>query len=61
MQKLLEVSIVARRLNCSCSTIIRMIEDPDNPLKGVRLTSRTIRVIEDTIEDVLRNNLVDNE
>lgn len=61
MGKLLEVSVVARRLNCSSDTVIRMIGDPRNPLKGVRLNKRALRVLEDTIDDLLRQRIIEKD
>ena len=52
--KLLEISTVARRLAVSESTIRRMLTDPFNPLKGVRVHRGAIRVLEHSIEDLIQ-------
>ena len=53
--KLLEVSIVAQRLSVSSRTVLRMIENPAVPLKGVRLNKKCIRVIESTIAETVQS------
>ena len=53
-ERLLEISVVAKRLNCSYSTVRRMIDDPDSRLKAVRLRQRTIRIVESSVDDLLR-------
>jgi len=48
-EKFLEVSTVARMLNVSTRTIERMIRDPNNPMAGIRLNRRCIRVLKSSI------------
>ena len=60
-ERLLEITVVAKRLNCSYNTVRSMLEDPDNPLKGVKISKKSIRVIESSIDDLLRDRLMDGE
>jgi predicted DNA-binding transcriptional regulator AlpA len=53
-EKLLEVSIVAQRLSVSSKTVLRMIHDQDNPLRGVRLNRKCIRVVESSISLIIK-------
>lgn len=48
--KLLEVSIVAKRLCVSSDTVRRMIKDEGSPLKGVRIGKKCFRVFESSVE-----------
>ena len=52
-EKLLEVSVVAIRLSVSPRTVLRMVSDPGNPLKGVRLSKKCVRIIEESISKVI--------
>lgn len=61
MCKLVEVSIVARRLSVSERTVIRMLSNPDVPLRGVRLNRRAIRVLESTILPTIEKRLIEQE
>ena len=60
-ERLLEVSVVARRLACSSNTVIRMLVDPENPLKGVRLNKCTIRVFESSLIELLDKRTISSE
>lgn len=57
--RLISTQKAATRLDVSENTIRRMIEDPDNPLKGCRLFRSVIRVIEDSIEDAIKSGMED--
>lgn len=52
-EKLLEVSVVARRLTVSVDTVRRMIKDENSPLKGVRIGKKCFRIFESTVETIL--------
>lgn len=57
-ERLIEVSIVAKRFSVSEKTIIRMLSNPEVPLQGVRLNKRCIRVIESTIEPTIKARII---
>ena len=60
-ERLLEVSVVARRLACSSNTVIKMLADPKNPLKGVRLNRCTIRVFESSLIELLDKRTIEKQ
>lgn len=51
--RLVEVSIVARRLGVSSDTVRRALADPGNPLRGVRLHRGCVRVWESSVADLI--------
>lgn len=53
-EKYLEVSIVAKRFSVSERTVMRMLNDPKHPLKGIRISSRCIRVAESSVFETLK-------
>jgi DeoR/GlpR family transcriptional regulator of sugar metabolism len=55
--KLIEINKAAHRLAVSESTVRRMLRDPESPLRAVRVYKGALRVLEDSIDDVLRLNL----
>lgn len=53
IEKLLEVSVTAKRLKVSDRTVLRMIADPENPLKGIRVNKKCIRIFESSLAVVM--------
>jgi excisionase family DNA binding protein len=49
MGKLLEVAVVAKRLNVCDDTVRNLIGDPRNALVYVRVGKRAIRICEDSL------------
>lgn len=56
--KLLEVSVVAKRLGVCDMTVYRMIHSDDNPLVGVRLHRKCIRVLESTVKAAIEQSII---
>ena len=54
-EKLLEVSVVARRLTISVDTVRRLIKDADSPLKGIRVGKKCFRVFESSVETFIES------
>lgn len=59
--RLLEISIVARRLAVSPRTIARMLRDPACPLRGIRVHRRAVRVLASSVADLLRAREIGQE
>jgi DeoR/GlpR family transcriptional regulator of sugar metabolism len=57
--KLLDISQTARRLCVSESTVRRMLADPLNPLRAVRLHRGCIRVLEQSIDQLIDQRMVE--
>lgn len=57
-EKLLEVSIVAKRLAVSPRTVRRMIASPNSPLTGVALNEKCIRVLESTVNKAIESKII---
>ena len=53
-EKLIEVSVAAKKLSISERTIYRMIKDPDCELKAVRVYRKSVRIVESSIEKFLQ-------
>jgi hypothetical protein len=58
MEKLLEVSVVAIRLNVSDKTVVRMLADPTSPLEGVQVHKKCYRVFASSVEKLLAQRRV---
>jgi excisionase family DNA binding protein len=56
--KLLDISIVARRLNVSSQTVLRMVKDGKSPLKGVKVYRKGYKVYEESVKELLRQKEV---
>lgn len=56
--KLVDVAVVARRLNVSSQTVLRMVKDGSSPLKGVKVYRKGYKVYESSVEDLLRQKEV---
>jgi excisionase family DNA binding protein len=56
MDKLLYVSEVAERLNCSKPTVYKLVSEGD--LKGIKISENGLRIPEDSLEDFLARNVV---
>lgn len=59
--RLLEVSVVARRLAVSPKTVTRMLRDPACPLRGVRVHKRAVRVLASSVADLIRAREIGQE
>jgi excisionase family DNA binding protein len=56
--KLLDVSVVARRLNVSSQTVVRMVKDEKSLLKGVKVYRKGYKIYETSVMDLLRQQEV---
>lgn len=55
-EKLIEVSVAARKLCVSERTIYRMLKDPDCELKAVKVYKQSVRIIASSIENFFKDN-----
>lgn len=51
--RLLDTSVVAKRLNVSSESVRRYVKDPNHPLRGVRLGKKLIKVYSSSVEETL--------
>jgi predicted DNA-binding transcriptional regulator AlpA len=60
-ERFIEVSVVAKMFGVSYNTIRDMLDDPDNPLKGIRVGKACIRVLKSSIDELVETRMLDKQ